>query len=94
MILCLDIKIHFLFSATFDTVSLFIAATTVLLILVVVFTLNTLKRKCMYSRQTLARDYDVSEVKPTESKYDTLQRKKEIGTDTAAEYMEIAVITG
>lgn len=94
MILCLDIKIHFLFSATFDTVSLFITATTVLLILVVVFTLYSLKRKFMSSRQTLARDYDVLKVKPTESKYDTLQRKKEVGTDTAAEYMEIAVITG
>lgn len=48
----------------------------------------------MSSRQALGRNYDVSEVKPTESKYDTLQRKKEVGTDTAAEYMEISVITG
>ncbi|XP_052696254.1 multiple epidermal growth factor-like domains protein 6 [Crassostrea angulata] len=80
--------------ATFDTVSLFIAATTVLLILVVVFTLYTLKRKCMSSRQALARDYDASEVKPTDSKYDTLQEADRVGTDTAAEYMEITVITG
>lgn len=60
----------------------------------VIFTLYTLKRKCISSRQALARDYDVSEVKPTDSKYDTLQEADRVGTDTAAEYMEITVITG
>lgn len=38
----------------------------------------------MASRQALARDYDVSEVKPTDSKYDTLQEADRVGTDTAA----------
>lgn len=50
----------------------------------------------MSSRQTLARDYDVLEVKPIDSKYETLQRKKEadvVETDTAADYMEITAIT-
>lgn len=67
---------------------------SILLILVVVLTLYTLKRKCMSPRKALARDYAVSEVKPTGSKYDTLQEAGRVGTDTAAEYIEITVITG
>lgn len=48
----------------------------------------------MSSRKALARDYAVSEVKPTGSKYDTLQEAGRVGIDTAAEYIEITVITG
>lgn len=48
----------------------------------------------MSSRKALARNYDVSGVKPTECKYDTLQETGRVGTDTAAEYVEITVITG
>lgn len=50
----------------------------------------------MSSRKTSKLDYDVSDVKTIDRKYETLQRKTvadNAGTDTTAEYMEISAIT-
>eukprot|EP00105_Crassostrea_gigas_P039452 XP_019923600.1 PREDICTED: multiple epidermal growth factor-like domains protein 11 [Crassostrea gigas] len=84
--------------ATFPIVSFLIATTSILFVLVVVFTFFTLKRKCMSSRKSSTLDYDVSDVKTIDRKYETLQRKTKTvadkaGTDTTAEYMEISAIT-
>lgn len=82
------------FPATFEIVSFLIATTSVLLVLVLVFTFFTLKRKCMSSRKTSTLDYDVPDV--NDRRYETLQIKTVVddaGTDTPAEYMEISAIT-
>lgn len=82
------------FPGTFKIVSFLIATTSILSVLVVVFTLLTLKRKCVSSRKTSTLDYDVPDV--NDRKYETLQRKTvadDAGTDTPAEYMEITAIT-
>lgn len=82
------------FPATFEIVSFLIATTSVLLVLVLVFTFFTLKRKCMSSRKTSTLDYDVPDV--NDRRYETLQIKTVVddaGTDTPAEYMEILAIT-
>lgn len=82
------------FPATFEIVSFLIATTSVLLVLVLVFTFFTLKRKCMSSRKTSTLDYDVPDV--NDRRYETLQIKTlvdDAGTDTPAEYMEISAIT-
>lgn len=82
------------FPATFEIVSFLIATTSVLLVLVLVFTFFTLKRKCMSSRKTSTLDYDVPDV--NDRKYETLQIKTVVddaGTDTPVEYMEISAIT-
>lgn len=52
----------------------------------------------MSSRKWSTLDYDVSDVKTIDRKYETLQRKTktvadEAGTYTTAEYMEISAIT-
>lgn len=52
----------------------------------------------MSSRKSTTLDYDVSDVKTIDRKYETLQRKTKTvadkaGTDTTAEYMEISAIT-
>uniref|UniRef100_A0A8W8P4D4 SRCR domain-containing protein n=1 Tax=Magallana gigas TaxID=29159 RepID=A0A8W8P4D4_MAGGI len=63
---------------------------------VVVLTLFTLKRRCLSSRKATTLDYDVSDVKTIDRKYETLQRKTvadKAGIDTTAEYMEISAIT-
>lgn len=54
------------------------------------------KKKCVYSRQTPTRNYDMPEVVTMDSKYETLQRKKpsdEVEKNAAVEYMEIAAIS-
>ncbi|XP_052696249.1 uncharacterized protein LOC128174859 [Crassostrea angulata] len=82
--------------AAFPIVSFLIATTSILFVLVVVLTFFTLKRKCMSLRKTSKLDYDVSDVKTIDRKYETLQRKtvaENAGTDTTAEYMEISAIT-
>lgn len=82
------------FPATFEIVSFLIATTSVLLVLVLVFTFFTLKRKCMSSRKTSTLDYDVPDV--NDRIYETLQIKTVVddaGTDTPVEYMEISAIT-
>lgn len=82
------------FPATFEIVSFLIATTSILLVLVLVFTFFTLKRKCMSSRKTSTLDYDVPDV--NDRKYETLQIKTVVddaGTDTPVEYMEISAIT-
>lgn len=82
------------FPATFEIVSFLIATTSVLLVLVLVFTFFTLKRKCMSSRKTSTLDYDVPDV--NDRKYETLQIKTVVddtGTYTPVEYMEISAIT-
>lgn len=82
------------FPATFEIVSFLIATTSVLLVLVLVFTFFTLKLKCMSSRKTSTLDYDVPVV--NDRRYETLQIKTVVddaGTDTPAEYMEISAIT-
>lgn len=82
------------FPATFEIVSFLIATTSVLLVLVLVFTFFTLKRKCMSSRKTSTLDYDVPDV--NDRRYETLQIKTVVddaGTDTPVEYMEISAIT-
>lgn len=86
----------FFFSATVDVVSLLTATTTISLVGVVVFTLYTLKLNCILSRKTSALDYDDSNVKTIDGKYETLQRNNAldtVGSDTATEYMEISAIT-
>lgn len=52
----------------------------------------------MSSRKSSTLDYDVSDVKTIDRKYETLQRKTKTvadkaGIDTTAEYMEISAIT-
>lgn len=50
----------------------------------------------MSSRKATTLDYDVSDVKTIDRKYETLQRKTvadKAGIDTTAEYMEISAIT-
>lgn len=82
------------FPATFEIVSFLIATTSILLVLVLVFTFFTLKRKCMSSRKTSTLDYDVPDV--NDRKYETLQIKTVVddtGTYTPEEYMEISAIT-
>lgn len=82
------------FPATFEIVSFLIATTSVLLVLVLVFTFFTLKRKCMSSRKTSTLDYDVPDV--NDRRYETLQIKTVVddaGADTPVEYMEISAIT-
>lgn len=82
------------FPATFEIVSFLIATTSVLLVLVLVFTFFTFKRKCMSSRKTSTLDYDVPDV--NDRRYETLQIKTVVddaGTDTPVEYMEISAIT-
>lgn len=82
------------FPATFEIVSFLIATTSILLVLVLVFTFFTLKRKCMSSRKTSTLDYDVPDV--NDRKYETLQIKTVVddtGTYTPVEYMEISAIT-
>lgn len=80
------------FSASIDTVSVIIATTIVLTVLVVACTLYTLKRKYMSSRQTSERNNDVSEVITVKSKYELLQKNKatgEVEIHPMGEYMEI-----
>lgn len=86
----------FFFSASIDTVSVLTATTTISLALVVAFMLYMIKKKCLNSRQTPTRNYDMPEVVTIDSKYDTLQRKKqsdEVEHNPAVEYMEIAAIS-
>lgn len=50
----------------------------------------------MSSRKATTLDYDVSDLKTIDRKYETLQRKTvadKAGIDTTAEYMEIPAIT-
>lgn len=50
----------------------------------------------MSSRKSSTLDYDVSDEKTIDRKYETLQRKTvadKAGIDTTAEYMEISAIT-
>lgn len=84
-----------IFSATFDTVTLLIATTTILLFIVVVFTIFTLKRKWLSSRKTSNPNYDVFNSDSIDRKYETLQRNTAdtVGIDTTAEYIEIPAIT-
>lgn len=84
------------FSATLDTVSVLTATTTSSLVLVVAFILYMVKKKCVYSRKTPTRNYDIPEVVTMDSKYKTLQRKKpsdEVKKNPAVEYMEIAAFS-
>lgn len=86
----------FFFSATVDVVSLLTATTTISLVGVVVFTLYTLKLNCILSRKKISTGYNVSNVKTSDGKYETLQRSNAsdtVGIDTATEYMEISAIT-
>lgn len=50
----------------------------------------------MSSRKATTLDYDVSDVKTVDRKYETLHRKTvadKVGIDKTAEYMEIPAIT-
>lgn len=78
--------------ATFDTVSVLAATTTISLVVIVVLIAYILRKKYPYSRQTPTRNHDVPEVITIGSKYETLQRKKpsdELENNPATEYMEI-----
>lgn len=76
--------------------SVLAATTAISLVVIVVFTLYILKKKCLYAKQTPTRNHDVQEGITIGSKYETLQRKKpsdEVENNPATEYMEIASIS-
>lgn len=76
--------------------SLLTATTTISLVLVVIFILYTVKKRCLTLRKTSTQNYDVPEVITIGSIYETIQRQKtleELETNPATEYMEIAAIS-